>query len=90
MYRIRFRDGETKRRCALQTADRTEADEALSHLEANLRLIERASSTLPPEGADVGVYVLTGGRHETRQSQAERPRRATLPALVNEYLARFP
>ena len=90
IFRIRFRFGGAKHLCALHTADATEAGEALSRFEANLRLIDRGIVDAPPANADLGLYILSGGKLSQAPGEVPRPKRATLKDLFDGYLASFP
>jgi integrase len=90
VYRIRFRFGGAKHLCALGTADETEAQESLSRFEANLRLIGRGIIDPPPATADLGLYILSGGKLAQAPTEVPRPKLATLKDLFDGYLASFP
>src|SRR4051794_39539650 len=90
IFRIRFRFGGAKHLCALHTSDATEAGEALSRFEANLRLIGRGIIDPPPASADVGLYVLSGGKLTQTPADVPRAKRATLETLFASYLTSFP
>ena len=62
VFRIRFRYGGAKHLLALHTSNKKEADESLARFEANIRLIERGIIDPPPAAADVGVYIVSGGK----------------------------
>src|SRR5262245_14703370 len=90
IFRIRFRFGGAKHLCALSTSDEIEAQEALSRFEANLRLIDRGIIEAPPLNVDLGVYILSGGKHTQCPTEVPRPKRATLKDLFDGYLSSFP
>jgi integrase len=90
VFRIRFRYGGTKHLLALHTSDQKEANESLDRFEANLRLIERGIIDPPPTAADVGIYIVSGGKLAGRPSETIRSERATLGMLFDRYLANFP
>lgn len=90
VFRIRFRYGGTKHLLALHTTDKAEADEALARFEGNLRLIERGIIDPPHADADVGTYIVSGGKLDARPAETVRPKRATLATLFDGYLASFP
>lgn len=90
VFRIRFRFGGTKHLLALSTSNRKEADESLAQFETNLRLIERAIIDPPPDDADVGVYIISGGKLKKRASQSPTAERITLAKLFDSYLTSFP
>ena len=90
VFRIRFRFGGAKHLCALGTSDETEAQESLARFEANLRLIDRGIIDAPPQSADLGLYILSDGKHTQCPADVPRPKRATLKDLFDGYLASFP
>ena len=90
VFRIRFRYGGTKHLLALHTSSKKEADEALARFGANLRLIERGIIDPPPDAADAGVYIVSGGKLTGRPSETARTTRATLGVLFDSYLTGFP
>jgi integrase len=90
VFRIRFRFGGAKHLCALGTTDETEAQESLALFEANLRLIDRGIIEAPPQSADLGLYILSGGKHTQCPADVPRPKRATLKDLFDGYLTSFP
>ena len=84
VYRIRFRYGGSKQLLALHTSDKKEAAESLAQFEANLRLIERGIIDPPGKDADVGVYIVSGGKLSKRccsrpGSERHAPGRPTSP-----------
>jgi integrase len=90
VFRIRFRYGGAKHLLALHTSDKKEADESLARFEANLRLIERGIIDPPPAAAEVGIYIISGGKLAGRPSETARTERVTLKMLFDHYLANFP
>lgn len=89
-FSIRFRFAGQKPFVCLKTSDRKEAAAALGRFETHLRLIEQGLLDPPPPGADVGTYVLSGGKLGGRPSQAERVELKTLADLFDSYLADYP
>src|SRR5687768_1994424 len=90
VFRVRFRYAGGKYLLALGTTDPTEAEDALARFESNLRLVERGVIDPPPDGADVGTYIVSGGKLGGRPSKARKPDRPTLAALFDGYEADFP
>jgi integrase len=90
VFRIRFRYGKAKHLLALHTSSHKEAKEALARFEANLRLIERGIIDPPPAAADVGVYIVSGGKLVNRPSDAPREELPSLGMLFDGYLANYP
>jgi len=90
VYRIRFRFGGAKRLLPLNSSDRSEANDTLSRFESNLRLIERGIIERPPVDADVGVYIVSGGKLTGRPSLDIAVERVTLKKLFESYLTKFP
>ncbi len=84
-YRIAFRLGGQKHQAAVKAADRREAEACLARLEENLRLVERGRLAIP-DGADVGLFLLTDGKLDRRVSVA---RVLTLGELIARYHATF-
>ena len=66
-YRIIFRLGGTKHHVGVNAADRKDAEAGLARLEENLRMVERGRLAVP-DGADVGLFLLTDGRLERQVS----------------------
>ncbi len=60
-YRIIFRYGGTKYHHKLGKVPQREASSCLNRLEENLRFLERGLLEMP-EGADLGVFLLSGGK----------------------------
>src|SRR5262245_42770651 len=71
-------------------ADEKEAAESLARFEANLRLIERGIIDPPGEDAEVGIYIVSGGKLTGRPTQTPRVKHATLAELFDSYLAAYP
>ncbi|VTR92872.1 site-specific recombinase : Site-specific recombinase XerD OS=Singulisphaera acidiphila (strain ATCC BAA-1392 / DSM 18658 / VKM B-2454 / MOB10) GN=Sinac_1949 PE=4 SV=1: Phage_integrase [Gemmata massiliana] len=90
VFRIRFRYGGTKHLLTLHTSDKKEADESLACFGANLRLIERGIIDPPPAAAEIGRYIISGGKLARRPSETARSERATLGILFDRYLTSFP
>ena len=72
-FRIIFRLGNWKHHVSVKVADRKEAEASLARLEEKLRLVERGRLKIP-EGADVGLYLLSDGRLE-KKVEIARPTR---------------
>ena len=64
-FRVIFRLGGAKHHVGVKAADRKEAEAGLVRLEENLRLVERGRLVVP-EGADVGLYLISDGRLEQK------------------------
>lgn len=90
VFRIRFRFGGAKHFLSLRSSDRREADETLARFKGNLRLIEQGIIDSPPENADIGVYIISGGKLKGRPSQSPSAERITLAKLFDSYLTSFP
>jgi integrase len=82
LFRIRFRYGADKYDCSLNTNDETEAQDCVSRLEENLRLLLRGKIAPPPPGADLGVYLLSDGKLQGKPV-VEKP--LTLAELFDRY-----
>ena len=80
----------SKQSAPLNTAERKEADATLGRFEANFRLIEQGVLDPPPDGADVGTYIVSAGKLGGRPSRVERVKPKTLADLFDGYLAAFP
>lgn len=89
-FRIGFRFGGKKLHLQLNTSDKKGADATLGRFESSFRLIEQGVIEPPPEGADVGTYAVSGGKHGLRPSQVERIELKTLSDLFNSYLDHYP
>jgi integrase len=72
-FRIIFRLGGRKHHVSVTATDRRDADACRVRLEENLRLVERGRLAIP-DGADVGLFLLTDGRLE-QKVKVERPMR---------------
>jgi hypothetical protein len=90
VFRIRFRFAGGKHILSLKTSDARTADNALGKFESNLRLIEEGVIAAPPPEADLGTYIISGGKLDGRPSRAERVEPKTLAELFDSYLAAFP
>lgn len=90
MFRIGFRFGGRKHHLPLNTADQKEAETTLGRFEANFRLIEQGVIDPPPDGADLGTYIVSAGKLGGRPSQVERLKPKTLADLFDGYLAAYP
>jgi len=64
-FRVAFRLGGTKHQVVVKVTDRKEAEACLIRLEDNLRLVERGRLAIP-EGADIGLFLLSDGKLEQR------------------------
>lgn len=60
--RLRFRCGGEKHLVPFDTADEREANDCLSRFGEHFRLIRRGGIPTPPVGADVGGFILSGGK----------------------------
>lgn len=83
--RFRFRFGGAKHLVALDTGDEQEANDCLSRFEEHLRLIRRDVIPAPPAGADVGVFILSGGKLAEKVGAEPEPQPRTLADLFTEY-----
>ena len=90
VFRIGFRFGGKKHHFQLKTSDRREADATLGRFESNFRLVEQGAIDSPPAGADLGAYIVSGGRHGGCPSRLERIDLPTLADLFDGYLANYP
>ena len=89
VFYIRFRiDGRPYRR-SLGIASRDDAEDMRKQVEVNLHRIKVNLIPPPPPGADVTLYVLTGGKEGCKPTVPERPVQ-TLKALWDDYLASLP
>jgi len=89
-FSIRFRFAGAKPFVCLKTTSRKDAESALGRFETHLRLIEQGLLDPPPPGAELGTYILSGGKLGSRPSQAECVELKTLSDLFEGYLAAFP
>src|SRR5437763_8747064 len=89
-FRIGFRFGGRKHHLSLDTMDRKEADATLGRFESNLRLIEQGVIESPPKEAELGTYIVSGGKLCCRPSQTERAKPKSLGDLFDHYLANYP
>jgi integrase len=90
VFRIRFRFGGSKCLHSLHTSAEREARDALARFEEHQRWIDRGIIAPPPEGADIGVYIMSGGKHTERPSETPLPPRPTLTMLFDGYLEGYP
>ena len=90
VYRIRFRYGGKKHLHALHTTCEREADETLARFETHARLIDQGIIDPPPDGADLGTYLVSGGKLTARPGQVVAPNRPTLRTLFDSYTRDFP
>jgi integrase len=84
-FRIIFRLGGMKRHVAVKATDRRDAETCLVRLEENLRLVERGRMVIP-DGADVGLFLLSDGRLEKR---VEFVRTVRLAEMFETYRTEF-
>lgn len=84
-YRVAFRLGGQKHQVAVKASDSKEAEACLARLEENLRLVERGRLTIP-DGADVGLLLLSDGKLEQRVKTVKV---MTVGELVAKYKATF-
>ncbi len=89
-FRIGFRFGGRKHHLPLGTGDRREAEATLGRFEANARLLDLGVIAPPPDGADVGTYVVSAGKLDHRPSQIDRAVPDTVGGLIDAYLAGYP
>jgi integrase len=87
VFRLRFRFGGAKHLVALDTADEREANNCLSRFEEHLRLIRRGVIPAPPDGADVGVFILSGGKLTGKVGSEPEAKPKTVTDLFVEYRA---
>ena len=81
-FRVIFRLGGEKHRVSVNSPDKKDAEACLVRLEENLRLVERGRLTIP-DGADVGLFLLSDGRLEQRV-KVVRPVRLEAPGRLPE------
>jgi hypothetical protein len=62
----------------------------LGRFESNVRLIEQGVIESPPAGADLGTYIVSGGKLGGRPSRVIRVEPKTLADLFDGYLAAYP
>lgn len=66
-FRVIFRLGGQKHSVCVKAAERKDAEACLVRLEENLRLVERGRLAVP-DGADVGLFLMSDGRLEKKVS----------------------
>src|SRR3954453_70994 len=81
-FRLSFRYGGKLFRHSLGVESQREADESLSLVEGNLRLLEEGILDLP-RGADLPLFLLSGGKLSARPEVVDV---VTLRGLVELYL----
>jgi integrase len=94
-FRVIFRLGGIKHSVSVKAADRREAEGCRNRVEENVRLVERGRLTIP-EGADVGLFLVSDGRLEkkveyvrpTRISELFQAYRDTFTIGVKEKITR--
>ena len=82
-FRLSFRHGGRLFRHSLGTESQREADESLAIVERNLRLLEEGILDLPV-GADLPLFLLSGGKRTARLEIAET---LTLGSLIARYIS---
>ncbi len=82
-FRIAFRHLGKLYRHGLGTAGRVEAESCLARVEENLRLLDRGRLELP-DGADLGLFLISDGKVTARAKPVER---LTLDTLRTDFLA---
>ncbi|MBY0458191.1 MAG: hypothetical protein K2V38_12695, partial [Gemmataceae bacterium] len=90
VFRIRFRYGGKKHLHALHTTCEREANETLARFETHARLVDQGLIDPPPDGADLGTYLVSGGKLAARPGQVAAPNRPTLRSLFDSYTRDFP
>lgn len=90
VFRIRFRYGGKKHLHALHTTCEREANETLARFETHSRLVDQGLIDPPPDGADLGTYLASGGKLAARPGQVVAPNRPTLRSLFESYTRDFP
>ena len=76
-FRVVFRFKDQRFLAILKTTDTKEAEACLGRVEENLRLVERGRLTVP-DGADLGLFLLSDGKLEQPVSLARTVRLAEL------------
>ncbi len=84
-YRVAFRLGGQKHQVAVKASDGKEAEACRARLEENLWLVERGRLAIP-DGADVGLFLLSDGKLEQRVKTVKV---MTVGELVAKYKATF-
>jgi integrase len=84
-FRVVFRLGGEKYFASVKTTDKREAEACLARLDENLRLVERGRLTIP-DGADVGLFLLSDGKLEQKVRVAHV---LTVGELVSKYRSTF-
>ena len=84
-FRVIFRLGGQKHSVSVKAAERKDAEACLVRLEENLRLVERGRLAVP-DGADIGLFLMSDGRLEKKGSVV-RPVR--LAGLFETYRTAF-
>lgn len=84
-FRVIFRLGGQKHHISLNATDQRDAEACLVRLEENLRLVERGRLAIP-DGADVGLFLLTDGRLD-KKVRVERAVR--LAEMFDTYRTEF-
>src|SRR5262245_45136600 len=84
-FRIIFRLGGRKHHVSVRTTHRKDAEACLARLEENLRLVERGRMAIP-DGADVGLFLLSDGKLE---KPVEVVRNIRLEELFRTYQTQF-
>lgn len=84
-YRVAFRLGGQKYQVVVKANDGKEAEACLARLEENLRLVERGRLSIP-DGADVGLFLLSDGKLEQK---VKTTKAMTVAELVAKYKATF-
>lgn len=85
-FRVIFCFGGERHFVSLKTKDGREAERSRVRVEENLRDLERGRLELPP-GADLGVFLLSGGKLSAKPSY-QKP--VTLSELFQTYREQFP
>lgn len=88
-YYVRFRYAGRPYRRSLDTSVTEEADAAKRQVEVTLHRIKVGLIPPPPPGADVALYIITGGKDDGRPKVEDRPV-PTLKEMWEGYLASLP
>ena len=83
-YRVKYRFGGKVRQAALKTGDETAAKTALAKFEETLSDVLRGRLTIP-DGADVGLFLLSDGKLDKRPVHVDAPLALTVSELFAHY-----
>lgn len=89
-FYVRFRFGGEAFRRSLETRVKDEAEAAWKQIELTLHRIKTGVIAPPPHGADIALYLVSGGKNSAAPARPEPGPALTLHALWDDYRGSLP